>query len=163
MRWERAAAAGDEAATRTRSSLAPAHAGRSCQRCDGTGKLTCTKCRGPGFLRKGPNDNVKAFRSNDSDTSNFYLCPFCKGTGTQPCPTCRGAALLWPAQVNVERLFKWRHVHQGALERHTEAKGVAKQPSGPAETKRKIQAGLGGFTMSGSANLLPYDAEPEDK
>jgi len=145
------------------SRLALTHARRSCQRCDGTGKLTCTKCRGPGFLRKGPNDNVKAFRSNDSDTANFYLCPFCKGTGTQPCPSCRGTAVLWPAQVNVHRLFKWKHVHEGALQRFTEARKAASKPAGPAEAKRKIQAGLGGFTMSGSANLLPYDAEPEDK
>ena len=28
----------------------------SCRRCDGTGKLTCNKCRGYGYLKKGSDD-----------------------------------------------------------------------------------------------------------
>jgi hypothetical protein len=28
----------------------------SCRRCDGTGKLTCNKCRGYGYLKKGGDD-----------------------------------------------------------------------------------------------------------
>ncbi len=77
---------------------------RSCRRCDGTGKLTCNKCRGFGYLKKGPDDNVKAFKAGgpDSDVSNIYLCPFCKGQDTLNCFDCRGAAKHWPAQLNVQ-------------------------------------------------------------
>jgi hypothetical protein len=55
-------------------------------------------------LKKGPDDNVKAFKAGgpDSDVSNIYLCPFCKGTGTLNCFDCRGAAKRWPAQLNVQ-------------------------------------------------------------
>ena len=28
----------------------------SCRRCDGAGKMTCSKCRGYGYLKKGPDD-----------------------------------------------------------------------------------------------------------
>jgi hypothetical protein len=89
---------------------------RSCRRCDGTGKLTCNKCRGYGYLKKGPDDNVKAFKAGgpDSDVSNIYLCPFCKGTGTLACFDCRGEAKRWPAQLNVQVRkphFRCTHKH----------------------------------------------------
>jgi len=32
----------------------------SCRRCDGAGKLTCNKCRGYGYLKKGPDDKCVA-------------------------------------------------------------------------------------------------------
>ncbi len=158
----------------------------SCRRCDGTGKLTCNKCRGYGYLKKGPDDkcvcaslalifrshratplpslarppcSVKAFKqAGQEDTSNIYLCPFCKGTGTRDCEACRGAAKLWPNQLNVHRLFKWRHVHQNAAERRERELKTGVNVS-KEEAKRKIQTGLGGFKMSGSANLLPLTDE----
>lgn len=89
-------------------------ASRSCRRCDGTGLLTCNKCRGYGYMKKGPDDkcgrgtfaglpaltdprSVRAFRQSE-DVSNIYLCPFCNGGGTAQCTGCRGAAKLWPSQ-----------------------------------------------------------------
>lgn len=30
---------------------------------------------------------------------------------------CRGKGKLWPGEPNVERLFKLRHIHQGAHDR----------------------------------------------
>ena len=77
---------------------------RSCRRCDGTGKLACGKCRGYGYLKKGGEESIKAFRQVgvDQDVSGIYLCPFCKGTGTLPCHSCRGKAKLWPENLNIE-------------------------------------------------------------
>jgi len=155
----------------------------SCRRCDGTGTLVCNKCRGYGYLKKGPDDkcvrredrsasrpphppndrspprSVKAFKqAGQEDTSNIYLCPFCKGSGTRSCDQCRGVAKLWPETLNIGRIWKWRHVHQNAQERHVrEAKTAVNV--GREEAKRKIQTGQGGFKMSGSANLLPLSEE----
>ena len=42
-----------------------------CLRCDGTGRLSCTKCKGFGYLRKSRRS------PSDDDVSNIYLCPFC--------------------------------------------------------------------------------------
>ena len=77
---------------------------RSCRKCDGTGKLACGKCRGYGYLKKGGEESIKAFRQVgvDQDVSGIYLCPFCKGTGTLPCQSCRGKAKLWPENLNIE-------------------------------------------------------------
>ncbi len=64
------------------------------------------------------------------------------------------ALAAWIAQ----RLFKWRHEHQGAFERHRWEELTAVNVS-KEEAKRKIQTGLGGFKMTGSANLLPLSEE----
>ena len=161
---------------------------RSCRKCDGTGKLACGKCRGFGYLKKGGEESIKAFKQVgvDQDVSGIYLCPFCKGTGTLPCQSCRGKAKLWPENLNIEvrptllsrallaqrtaaepcvcdaqRMFKWRHVHQNAFERSAWMRLTAAQDGATAasEKKRKIATGLGGFKMSGSANLLPLTDE----
>ena len=89
------------------SSQRRAHAAaarRSCRKCDGTGKLACGKCRGYGYLKKGGEESIKAFKQVgvDQDVSGIYLCPFCKGTGTLPCQSCRGKAKLWPENLNIE-------------------------------------------------------------
>lgn len=134
-----------------------------CPRCDGTGKLVCNKCKGYGFLRRGPDDVVKAFRPSAEDVSNIYLCPFCKGTGVRTCTDCRGAAKLWPAIVNVGRMFKWNHVHDNAFARHAKAK-VTEVDFSKAEAKRKVSAGQGAFKMQGNASQMPYSPEePEDR
>ena len=105
---------------------------------------------------------MKAFRQQE-DVANIYLCPFCKGTGTGDCQECRGQAKTWPATVNVGRLFKWRHVHQTAAERHREQAKTGVNV-GREEAKRKTAAGLGGFSMAANANLMPYErAAQEDK
>jgi len=90
------------------------------------------------------------------DVSNIYLCPFCKGTGTANCDECRGHGKLWPVNVNMERLWKWRHVHANAMDRHQRREALAKDDVARQEAKRKIQTGLGGFKMSGNANYMPY-------
>ena len=58
-------------------------------------------------------------------------------------------------------MFKWRHVHQNAFERYAWLRLTAAQDGATAasEKKRKIATGLGGFKMSGSANLLPLTDE----
>jgi len=56
--------------------------------------------------------------------------------------------------VNLPRLFKWRHVHQGAAERHYVAARTAVDAR-KDEARRKISSGQGGFKMGGSANFLP--------
>jgi hypothetical protein len=104
--------------------------------------------------------SVKAFKqAGVDDVSNIYLCPFCKGTGTGNCSECRGKAKTWPVAVNMERLWKWRHEHGNAAERHTRKEALAKDDIGRQEAKRKIQTGLGGFKMSGNANYMPYTEE----
>jgi len=92
------------AARRAERHLSRRFAPRSCRRCDGTGKLACGKCRGYGYLKKGGEESIKAFRQVgvDQDVSGIYLCPFCKGTGTLPCHSCRGKAKLWPQNLNIE-------------------------------------------------------------
>ncbi len=57
-----------------------------------------------------------------------------------------------------QRLFKWRHEHQNAFERQRWAALTAVNV-GKEESARKIQTGLGGFKMTGSANLLPLSDE----
>jgi hypothetical protein len=57
-----------------------------------------------------------------------------------------------------QRLFKWRHEHQNAFERQRWEQLTAVNVS-KEESKRKIQTGLGGFKMTGSANLLPLSEE----
>ena len=61
----------------------------------------------------------------------------------------------------MQRIFKWRHVHQNAFERYVWDSKLAKYDgaSKVSEKKRKIATGLGGFKMSGSANLLPLSDE----
>ena len=58
-------------------------------------------------------------------------------------------------------MFKWRHVHQNAFERYAWMRMSAAHDgaSMASEKKRKIATGLGGFKMSGSANLLPLTEE----
>ena len=103
---------------------------------------------------------MKAFKqAGVDDVSNIYLCPFCKGTGTGNCSDCRGKAKTWPVAVNMERLWKWRHEHGNAAERHLKKEALAKDDVGRQEAKRKIQTGLGGFKMSGNANYMPYSDE----
>ena len=46
------AVAASAAAARASSPAPPC----SCRRCDGAGKMTCSKCRGYGYLKKGPDD-----------------------------------------------------------------------------------------------------------
>jgi hypothetical protein len=58
----------------------------------------------------------------------------------------------------VQRLFKWRHEHQNAFERHRWA-ALTAVDTVREEAARKISTGLGGFKMSGSANLLPLSEE----
>ena len=160
----------------------------SCRRCDGAGKLTCLKCKGYGYLKKGAEDTIKAFKaSNMEDVSTIYLCPFCKGQashslrrperpsvgsggdclggepgrctqGTVNCFDCRGKAKLWPQRLNVDRLFKLRHVHDGAAER-AQWQALTAEKSKEKELKRKVDSGLGGFKISGNANYLPYSDE----
>ena len=102
-RWLPHAFSLSAAAPRAERRSARCFAARSCRRCDGTGKLVCAKCRGYGYLKKGGEESIKAFRQVgvDQDVSGIYLCPFCKGTGTLPCNSCRGKAKLWPENLNI--------------------------------------------------------------
>lgn len=77
-----------------------------------------------------------------------------------------GGAEALTCATRLQRMFKWRHVHQNAFERHAWARltadhdaelGESKEKE--SEKKRKIATGLGGFKMSGSANLLPLSEE----
>lgn len=41
----------------------------------------------------------------------------CGSQGTCNCYDCRGKAKFWPHKLNMDRIFRTRHVHQGAHER----------------------------------------------
>lgn len=71
----------------------------NCRGCDGTGKLTCRKCRGYGFLRSVPADRVNAFGSGADDleslqvlfsSSLFFISHVCgsPSLGLKGCETC---------------------------------------------------------------------------
>lgn len=45
----------------------------NCRRCDGSGKLTCRKCRGYGFLRSTPENRVNAFSSGLDDLDSLQV------------------------------------------------------------------------------------------
>lgn len=55
---------------------------KTCQRCSGTGKVTCEGC----------NDSASALRASASDkeVSSWAACASCRGTGKITCPTCSG-------------------------------------------------------------------------
>ena len=64
-------------------------------------------------------------------------------------------------RLRPQRIFKWRHVHQNAYERYAwnKLQTAHDGASAKSEKQRKIATGLGGFKMSGSANLLPLTEE----
>lgn len=134
-----------------------------CTRCDGTGKLTCRKCRGYGFLRGTQEKKINAFGSGMDDLENLYTCPFCtKSAGTQTCWDCKGKPKYWLDRPNYAKLWKWHDPHYNALQRYN-YESPREGATVKAKEKRKLfDSGLGGFSMSGSANALPLTEEEQE-
>lgn len=66
--------------------------------------------------------------------------------GTANCMECRGKGKLWPGKVNVERLFKLRHIHQGASDRaewraRPRPAPPPQSPAQPLLTRRDVTPG----------------------
>jgi hypothetical protein len=96
----------------------------NCRRCDGTGKLTCRKCRGYGFLRSTPENRVNAFSSGLDDLDSLQVGrhrpsrpPRITGDGAKPWPrfAC-GAAVLGGARCH-------SHLPHAVTDSHTLSNG----------------------------------------
>lgn len=102
-----------------------------CLRCDGTGRLSCTKCKGFGYLRKSRRS------PSDDDVSNIYLCPFCG------------------SQARNQSRKEWR---SAAIDRACYVKGILRslcRVLAPATSVRAKEAsGLTCPTSSGCAGYL---------
>ncbi|MCQ2289171.1 MAG: hypothetical protein MJZ74_08745 [Muribaculaceae bacterium] len=83
------------------ASLAITLEGSICKTCKGTGKVTCSKCKGKGYWEEYSYDEVfesyGAFgctkcggRGCWDNVEGDYYSPFHKGSGKVTCPTCNG-------------------------------------------------------------------------
>mmetsp|Transcript_28981 Transcript_28981/g.40020 ORF Transcript_28981/g.40020 Transcript_28981/m.40020 type:complete len:172 (-) Transcript_28981:115-630(-) len=132
-----------------------------CRQCDGTGRLTCRKCRGYGFLRRAPEMKVNAFGTGADDLDNLQVCPFCsKNPGVFTCTACKGQCKKWLDRPNAAKLWKWYEPHYNALQRYNFRAPRGSETVRTKETKKLLQSGQGGFSMSGSSNALPFVEEP---
>lgn len=131
-----------------------------CTKCEGTGLLTCKKCRGFGFLRSARQSKVNAFSSGSEDIDNLQVCTFCtKNAGVFQCTACKGKRKQWLDRPNFEKLWRWHDPHWNALKRHNKKSFMETESVRTKETKKLLKQGQGGFSMSGSSNMLPYEAE----
>lgn len=78
-----------------------------CQRCDGTGMMTCEYCHGQGFVRFGPGNNFR-IRYRHIEVvlprrvwGDLYYCPVCGGLRRERCITCYGSGTLQTKSSNI--------------------------------------------------------------
>lgn len=91
---------------------------------------------------------------------SLQVCTFCsKSPGVFQCTTCKGKPKIWLDKLNFEKLWKWHDPHFNALQRYNDRSKLDKESVRTKETKKLLKKGMGGFSMSGSSNALPYDGE----
>lgn len=96
-----------------------------CLRCNGTGRLTCSKCAGYGYCTKrnykgwfnvpelidpSLDQTLRGYKKKlqmprESQASRTYLCPFCDVKGTIKCLYCHGNGERKTLTINMDRFL----------------------------------------------------------
>lgn len=87
---------------------ARAHGSGKCQKCEGTGELTCKTCNGTGHCQSCGGSG----RETCSHCGGDRKCPNCDGTGKVTCRRCKGSGWYQTFDIYETKLYvkEWRYI-----------------------------------------------------
>ena len=90
------------------------HGDGKCQKCDGTGRITCKKCHGSGDC---PTCNGSGLVSCHHCNGTGH-CPTCNGTGKVTCKRCKGSGWYQTFQTYLAKCYsmQWNYYSSEILE-----------------------------------------------